>query len=101
MFIIDAREAWEFEEGHIKGAVNIPFSEFRNRLDEIPKDEPVYVHCLSSQRSYNMVKALNMRGFDNAYNLMGSFLGLSMYEYFTDKTEGREPIVTNYRFDLL
>lgn len=100
-FIIDAREAWEFEEGHIKGAVNIPLSEFRNRLDEIPKDEPVYVHCLSSQRSYNMVKALNMRGFDNAYNLMGSFLGLSMYEYFTDKTEGREPIVTNYRFDLL
>ena len=100
-FIIDAREAWEFEEGHIKGAVNIPFSEFRNRLDEIPKDEPVYVHCLSSQRSYNMVKALNMRGFDNAYNLMGSFLGLSMYEYFTDKIEGREPIVTNYRFDLL
>lgn len=100
-FIIDAREAWEFEEGHIKGAVNIPFSEFRNRLDEIPKDEPVYVHCLSSQRSYNMVKALNMRGFNNAYNLMGSFLGLSMYEYFTDKTEGREPIVTNYRFDLL
>lgn len=100
-FIIDAREAWEFEEGHIKGAVNIPFSEFRNRLDEIPKDEPVYVHCLSSQRSYNMVKALNMRGFDNTYNLMGSFLGLSMYEYFTDKTEGREPIVTNYRFDLL
>lgn len=101
VFIIDAREAWEFEEGHIKGAINIPFSEFRNRLDEIPKDEPVYVHCLSSQRSYNMVKALNMRGFDNAYNLMGSFLGLSMYEYFTDKTEGREPIVTNYRFDLL
>lgn len=100
-FIIDAREAWEFEEGHIKGAVNIPFSEFRNRLDEIPKEEPVYVHCLSSQRSYNMVKALNMRGFDNAYNLMGSFLGLSMYEYFTDKTGGREPIVTNYRFDLL
>jgi NADPH-dependent 2,4-dienoyl-CoA reductase/sulfur reductase-like enzyme/rhodanese-related sulfurtransferase len=100
-FIIDAREAWEFEEGHIKGAINIPFSEFRNRLDEIPKDEPVYVHCLSSQRSYNMVKALNMRGFNNAYNLMGSFLGLSMYEYFTDKTEGREPIVTNYRFDLL
>jgi NADPH-dependent 2,4-dienoyl-CoA reductase/sulfur reductase-like enzyme len=28
-FIIDAREAWEFEEGHIKGAINIPFSEFR------------------------------------------------------------------------
>ena len=99
--IIDAREAWEYEEGHIKGALSIPFSEFRERLDEIPKDQPVYVHCLSSQRSYNMVKALNMRGFDNAYNLMGSFLGLCMYEYFTDQVENREPIVTNYRFDLL
>lgn len=100
-FIIDAREAWEYEEGHIKNAINIPFSEFRERLSEIPKDQPVYVHCLSSQRSYNMVKALNMRGYDNVSNLMGSFLGLSMYEYFVDVTTKREPIVTNYRFDLL
>lgn len=99
--IIDAREAWEFEEGHIKNALSIPFSEFRERLDEIPTDKPVYVHCLSSQRSYNMVKALNMRGFDNVENLMGSFLGLCMYEYFTDQVTKREPIVTNYRFDLL
>ncbi|AQP52802.1 pyridine nucleotide-disulfide oxidoreductase [Vagococcus penaei] len=99
--IIDAREPGEFAEGHIKGAVNIPFSEFRERLDEIPTDQPVYVHCLSSQRSYNMVKALNMRGFYNAVNLQGSFLGLCVYEYFTDQITGREPIVTAYRFDLL
>lgn len=100
-FIIDAREVHEYAEGHIKGAVSIPFSEFRQRLDEIPTDQPVYVHCLSSQRSYNMVKALQMRGFDKVYNLMGSFLGLCVYEYFTDQQTGREPIVTNYRFDLL
>ncbi|NKZ27578.1 FAD-dependent oxidoreductase [Vagococcus lutrae] len=100
-FIIDAREKDEFAEGHFKNAINIPFSEFRERLDEIPKDRPVYVHCLSSQRSYNMVKALGMLGYDNIYNLMGSFLGASMYEYYNDQVTGREPIVTNYRFDLL
>ncbi|MGX6977687.1 FAD-dependent oxidoreductase [Vagococcus elongatus] len=100
-FIIDGREPDEYEEGHMINAVNIPFSEFRNRLDEIPKDQPVYVHCLSSQRSYNMVKALQMRGFDNVFNLMGSFLGLCMYEYYNDQVTGRKPVVTNYRFDLL
>ncbi|MGX7058463.1 FAD-dependent oxidoreductase [Vagococcus humatus] len=99
--IIDARERPEFQEGHIKGAVNIPLSEFRNRLDEIPTDRPVYVHCLSSQRSYNMVRALGNMGYTNVYNMVGSFLGVCMYEYFNDVTTGREPIVTNYRFDLL
>lgn len=100
-FIIDAREKDEFEAGHIINAHSIPFSEFRNRLDEIPKDQPVYVHCLSGQRSYNMVKALSMRGYENVINVSGSFLGVCMYEYFKDQTTGRSPIVTNYRFDLL
>ncbi|MGL9971922.1 FAD-dependent oxidoreductase [Enterococcus sp. DIV1420a] len=100
-FIIDAREPEEFAEGHVKNAINIPLSEFRNRLDEIPTDQPVYIYCLSSQRSYNMVNALQLRGFSNIYNLMGSFLGICMYEYFNDKTTMREPIVTDYRFDLI
>ena len=100
-FIIDGREEREYQEGHIKGAINIPMSQFRERLNEIPKDQPVYIHCLSSQRSYNMVRALGMLGYDNVYNLMGSFLGISMYEYFNDQVKEREPIVTNYRFDLL
>lgn len=100
-FIIDAREPHEFAEGHLKNAINIPFSQFRQRLSEIPKDQPVYVHCLSSQRSYNMVKALGMLGYANVYNLMGSFLGVSMYEYYNDQMQKRTPIMTNYRFDLL
>lgn len=100
-YIIDSRERVEYEEGHIKGAVNIPLSEFRDRLDEIPTDRPVYVHCLSSQRSYYMVRELNLRGYKNVKNISGSFLGISLYEYFTDVTTGREPIVTNYRFKLL
>lgn len=100
-FIIDAREEGEFAQGHLNNAVNIPLSQFRDRLNEIPKDQPVYVHCLSSQRSYNMVKALSLLGYENVYNVMGSFLGISMYEYFNDQRLNREPIMTSYRFDLL
>lgn len=97
-FIIDAREKTEFEVGHLKNAVNIPLSEFRERLDEIPKDQPVYIHCRSGQRSYNMVMALQQLGYDNVYNMSGSFLGISYYEYFHDLVTGRDKIVTHYHF---
>lgn len=96
--IIDVREKREFEAGHLINAKNIPFSEFRQRLDEIPKDRPVYVHCRSGQRSYNVVVALQQLGYDNVYNVSGSFLGICLYEYFNDVTTGREKIVTKYNF---
>ena len=98
-YIIDVREPGEFARGHIKGAHNIPQSQIRQRLDEIPKDIPVYLHCRSSQRSYYCCCALKGRGFDNVVNIQGSFLGISLYEYFNDKTMGREPIVDNYNFN--
>lgn len=98
-FILDVREKEEFEAGHIRTAVNIPLSELRGHLDEIPHDQPVYVHCRTGQRSYNAVKALQGHGFTNVYNIAGSFLGLCFYEYFNDVTAKRKPIVTAYNFD--
>ncbi|WP_182199702.1 FAD-dependent oxidoreductase [Paraliobacillus salinarum] len=97
-FIIDAREKNEYEAGHLKTSKNIPLSEFRNRLDEIPTDQPVYVHCRSGQRSYNVVASLRNMGYDNVFNMSGSYLGFSLYEYFNDQTQNREPIVTKYNF---
>lgn len=96
--IIDVREEHEYKRGHIKGAINIPLSELRKRIDEIPRDKPVYLHCRSGQRSYNAALALQNNGFDNVYNIAGSFLGLSFYEYYNDQTSYREKIVTEYNF---
>lgn len=98
-YIIDVRERDEYEQGHLINAVNIPLSEIRQRVDEIPKDRPVYLHCRSSQRSYNALMALQHMGFDNIYNISGSFLGISYYEYFNDQVTGREKIVTEYNFE--
>lgn len=98
-FIIDAREPDEFAAGHLTTAVNIPLSQFRDRLEEIPADREVYVHCRSSQRSYNMVRALAQLGRPNAVNISGSYLGISMEEFFTDAASGRDRIVTEYNFD--
>jgi Pyruvate/2-oxoglutarate dehydrogenase complex, dihydrolipoamide dehydrogenase (E3) component, and related enzymes len=97
-FIIDAREPDEYQKSHLINAVNIPLSQFRQRLAEIPKDQPVYIHCRSAQRSYNMVRALGQLGFDNIFNISGSFLGICTYEYFNDQIKNRKPIVTDYNF---
>ncbi|ADL03560.1 FAD-dependent oxidoreductase [Lacrimispora saccharolytica] len=96
--IIDVRSRDEFEMGHLIGAVNIPLGELRQRISEIPHDRPVFLHCRTSQRSYNAAMALKGRGFDNVLNISGSFLGISYYEYFTDMTTGREKILTEYNF---
>ncbi|MCI8811288.1 MAG: FAD-dependent oxidoreductase [Oscillibacter sp.] len=98
-YIIDVREPDEYEEGHLTNSVNIPLSQLRGRLDEIPKDRPVYLHCRSSQRSYYALCCLQGNGFTNVTNISGSFLGISLYEYYRDKITGRAPIVTRYNFD--
>lgn len=96
--IIDVREKYEYEYGHIKGAINIPLSELRERANEIPRDKPVYLHCRSGQRSYNAVMTLQNLGFDNVINISGSYLAISFFEYYNDKVTKRESILTEYNF---
>lgn len=97
-YIIDVREEREFANGHLKNAINLPLSQLRNRMDEVPKDRPVFLYCLTSLRSYNAARALQNKGWDNIWGISGSMLGISWYEWFEDQRTGREPIVTKYRF---
>lgn len=97
-YIVDVREPEEFEAGHLKGAVNVPLTQFRARIQEIPRDVPVYLHCRTGQRSYYALCELLGSGYRSAYNISGSFLGVCSYEYYNDVTGGREPIVTAYNF---
>lgn len=98
-FIVDVREKGEYMSGHLINSVNIPLSELRDRVSEIPQDQPVYLHCRSSQRSYNAVMALQHMGYKNVLNISGSYLGICCYEYFQDQVTGREKIVTEYNFN--
>ncbi len=98
-YILDVRGKQAFEKSHIKGAINIPLEELRGRYKEIPRDVPVYIHCRTSWNSYYAICALKGYGFENIINVQGSFLQLSYYEYFKDKTSDRERILTGYNFD--
>lgn len=70
--ILDVRNVSEFKEGHMKGAINIPLTELRGRMDELPPDREIWVYCAVGQRSYYATRTLRQNGF-NAKNLSGGF----------------------------
>ena len=68
--LIDVREPFEFEEGHVPGARLVPLSSVPAVLPDLPADEPVYVICEMGARSAHAVAFLAARGID-AYNVSG------------------------------
>lgn len=70
--LLDVRTTKEHEAGSVPGFRHIPLHELRDRLDEIPKDKPVYVHCLSGLRSYVGCRILTGHGYD-CYNISGGY----------------------------
>lgn len=79
VFLLDTRTPFEVMQGKIDGFVNIPLDSLRQRINEIPKDRPVYVHCHSGLRSYLACRILTGNGYD-CYNLAG---GWRLYESVT------------------
>lgn len=72
VFLLDCRTPAEYAMGTIPGAVNIPLDELRNRLEELPKDKPVYEFCQVGLRGYIAYRILSQNGFE-VYNLSGGY----------------------------
>lgn len=72
-FVLDARRKDEFAEGHIPGATNFVHVRLLSRLDSVPKDRPILVHCRSGARSARACSLLQKHGYD-ATNLAGGML---------------------------
>ena len=71
--VMDARQILEWENGHIEGAVFIPFYEVLDRLADIPRDRDVYVYCGSGYRSGAVVSMLGRLGYDNLVHVDDDF----------------------------
>ncbi|MBE7533935.1 MAG: rhodanese-like domain-containing protein [Chloroflexi bacterium] len=72
--LLDVREQWEYDEGHIPGVTLIPMNEVASRLSEIPTDKEVIVTCRSGNRSGQIADFLRAQGFDNVHNMQGGII---------------------------
>lgn len=70
--LLDVREPEEFAEGHLDGAINVPLSQLRKRLEDVPRGRELYVYCAAGQRAYFAQRLLLQSGFD-AKNLSGGY----------------------------
>ena len=70
--LLDVRRSDERAKGFIPGSIHIPLDEIRARMNELPRDREIIVHCLSGQRSYFACRILSQHGF-RVRNLTGSY----------------------------
>jgi len=82
-FIVDVRPPAMHAAGCVEGAINIPLAQLRSRLDEIPADRPVLVHCQVGQTSYNAARILMNLGRANVVNLAGGYASYAQWQAMT------------------
>ena len=71
--LVDVREPYEFEAGHIANADHVELAELASRAQELDADKPLVFYCRSGARSGMATQAFRRAGFD-AYNMRGGLL---------------------------
>ena len=68
---IDVREPFEYEAGHVEGAINLPPAAMMagaQAISHLPKDTPLVLYCISGSRSNASMHILRQLGFTNLIN---------------------------------
>ena len=76
-YLVDVRPTAAFQNETIEGAVNIPISDIRNRLEEFPRNKKIVLFCNTGHTSYYASRILLQNGFNNVYSLMA---GIEVYK---------------------
>ena len=69
--VIDVRTPEEYAAGHIPGAVNIPFDQVADRIDEVEAPHGVALYCMVGPRARKGETALLAQGYDTVLHLEG------------------------------
>lgn len=85
--VIDVRMPDEYAEARVPGAVLVPLPDVPDRVDELPRDVPVYVICRSGARSQRASEFLRPLGID-ARNVAGGTLAWIDAGYTVDADGG-------------
>ncbi len=87
---IDARPVEEYEESHIKGAINIPFygsENYESALKKIPKDEVIVTYCGGDDCDLSILLAdeLFAKGYKKIYVFFGGWNDWQKMKYPVEK----------------
>ena len=69
--VVDVREPWEYQKGHVPGARLIPLGQLSERASELDPEQPVAVICATGNRSQSAAALLGQKGFKTIYNVSG------------------------------
>lgn len=80
LIIFDVRTKEEYDSGHIKNAILIPYDQINENIDLIKqyKEKSVLVYCRTGRRSTIATKSLIDNGFGKIYHMHE---GISMWKY--------------------
>lgn len=73
VYVIDTRDADQYQKAHIPGAVNIDWRQVLGRRAELPGDRMVLVYCNAGTLSAQAGLALRLAGMENVRILQGGF----------------------------
>jgi len=71
--VLDVRGVGEWKAGHVPGSRNVPVAELQTRLQELPRDRPLIVHCQTGLRAAIAVSLLRAGGFIDVRFFPGGF----------------------------
>jgi rhodanese-related sulfurtransferase len=63
-FVLDVRESFEFEAGHVPNAHHIALNTIPEQLSTLPRDSKIWIICQSGGRSMTAANYLESQGFD-------------------------------------
>jgi adenylyltransferase/sulfurtransferase len=69
--LLDVRESWEFDIGHLPGSVLVPLGELPGRLSEIPAERELVTICHHGMRSATARDLLRRAGYAHVISLAG------------------------------
>ncbi|MBL7772602.1 MAG: thioredoxin fold domain-containing protein [Chitinophagaceae bacterium] len=74
--LLDVRTPGEYMEEHLENALNIDYNDpnFADQLNNLDKNKPTFIYCLSGGRSNNAMNTMKAKGFKEVYNMKGGIL---------------------------
>ena len=66
--IVDVRTKAEYQQGHIKGSLNIPLNNLASQYAKLKKDKTIITCCASGMRSAQAKSILKANGFAEVHN---------------------------------